>query len=307
VALDTYFRGNSEEKDFCEQIGAGGNHVVVTTARGEIVGKDRELRLRQLELAPVLDEFHALPESQRTAPISLGANATPPERPVPAPPKNGLILRGFCSYLGRDENGRVFRPTQYYYRENPDRWATETQSDMLWLTESDWKSLVPRQLQVGAQIEVPELVQHRFFCTIGIDYMEGSVNSLPCRASRMQLTVTEVNDEAVNLRLDGYAHIGHEFGPQVRNQPNSRGCEVRVLGQLEFNRQRAEFNRFDIVGVGQAWGNKMEYLSREIRLDDYPWSYGIACELVTTRTPMDLIPPYNLLHYNSSGSYFGDE
>jgi hypothetical protein len=234
-------------------------------------------------------------------------NTNPPDRPVPAPPENGLILRGFCSYLTRDENGRVFRPTQYYYRENPDRWATETQSDMFWLTETEWKSLVPQIPRVDERIEVSPAIQQRFFSTIGIDYMEGSVNSLPCRETRMRLTVTNVSSDVVEMRLDGYAYIGHEFDPLVRSKPNTRGCEVRVLGQIEYHGKRQSFERFDIVGIGQAWGNKMEYIQREIRLDDYPWTYGIACELVTTRTPMDLIPPYNLLHYNSSGPYFGNE
>ena len=43
----------------------------------------------------------------------------------------------------------------------------------------------------------------------------------------------------------------------------------------------------------------------EIRLDQYPWMYGIACELVTGDAPQDLIPPSNLLHYNPTGPYFG--
>jgi hypothetical protein len=32
--------------------------------------------------------------------------------------------------------------------------------------------------------------------------------------------------------------------------------------------------------------------------------YGIACELVTGDSPIDRIPPYNLLHYNGAGPYF---
>jgi len=281
--------------------------VVVTTARGEIIGKDRELRLRAEELAPVLDEFRGLPDEQRTAPLELGVNATPPDRPVPNPPANGLIIRGFCSYLAHNDDGRIIRPTQYYYRENPDRWETETQSDILWLTEPEWKSLVPEKLHVGARIEVARVIQQRFFSTIGIDYMEGSVNSLPTRQSRLELTVTDVSDDVLKMRLDGYARLGRELDAETRGKPNTRGCEARVLGQIEYDRKRGTFTQFNIVGIGEAWGNKMEYIQREIRLDDYPWTYGIACELVTTRTPMDLIPPYNLLHYNSSGPYFAEQ
>lgn len=32
-----------------------------------------------------------------------------------------------------------------------------------------------------------------------------------------------------------------------------------------------------------------------------------ACELVASDTPMDRIPPYNLLHYHSAGPYFGGD
>ena len=58
------------------------------------------------------------------------------------------------------------------------------------------------------------------------------------------------------------------------------------------------------MGVGRAWGNKMNYTRRAISMDSYPWTYGIACELVTGNSPLDRIPPYNLLHYNQVGSYF---
>ena len=37
-------------------------------------------------------------------------------------------------------------------------------------------------------ITVPEEIQRRFFSTIGIDYMEGSVNALPLRESTMSIT-----------------------------------------------------------------------------------------------------------------------
>ena len=76
------------------------------------------------------------------------------------------------------------------------------------------------------------------------------------------------------------------------------------VGELHCDRS-GKFDRFDIVGVGKAWGNKMNYTRRELSIEGYPWMYGIACELVTGNSPIDRIPPYNLLHYNGSGtSYF---
>jgi hypothetical protein len=215
-----------------------------------------------------------------------------------------LIVRGYCTYLDRSRDGKIRRSQEFYYKENPDRWAAETQSDMLWLTQDEWKSLVPADPKRGDRAEVAAAIQSRFFSTIGIDYMEGSVNSLSPRKTSMSLTVEKVSADGVALRLDGYGYMGKELDEKLRSKPNSRGCAIRVLGYLNFSAHKKAFDRFDVVGVGQAWGNKMEYTQREIRLGNYPWRYGIACELVRGDLPMERIPPYNMLHYGSAGPYF---
>jgi len=262
--------------------------------------------MRRRELEPVLDEYRRLSDAERNPSLVLGENVTPPKRPVPAPPENGLIVRGYCTYLQRGDDGDIERAKRFYYEENPDRWAAETQSDTLWLTEAEWKSLVPSDPRVGQVIEVAPAIRERFFTTIGIDYMEGSVNSLPARETAMTLRVERADADGISLRLDGYSRLGKEFdGAPTRNR-DSRGSEVRVLGYLHYDARRGAFDRFDLVGVGQAWGNKMDYTVREIRIQEYPWLYGIACELVPGETPMERIPPYNLLHYNSVGPYFAD-
>ena len=307
MALDTYFRGNSQELEFCKKAGAGGNHLAVVTASGRRLAEKSDLKLRAKELAPVLAEFQALPEAERKPVLEDPAGATPPGRPVPDPPAGGLIIRGYCAYTNKSDDGKAGRAKQYYYRENPDRWAAETQSDMLWLTESEWKSMIPADAKPGAVNEVAAPIRERFFSTIGIDYMEGSVNSLRVRNSTMTITVTERDAKGVTLRLDGYGHMGVPFAEHDRTKPNSRGCEVRVLGKVHYNTGTGKIDRFDVAGNGQAWGNKMEYVRREVRLDDYPWSYGIACELVTGTRAIDRIPPYNLLHYGSAGHYFKEK
>jgi hypothetical protein len=123
----------------------------------------------------------------------------------------------------------------------------------------------------------------------------------------MKLAVESVEQNAIALRLEGYAHLGKAFDEKLRSKPNSRGCELRIVGRIRYDRTKRAIVRFDVVGVGRGWGNKMEYVGREIRLSEYPWNYGIACELVTGDAPQDRIPPYNLLHYNSTGSYFESE
>jgi hypothetical protein len=119
--------------EFCQQVRAGGNHLVVTTASGQTLGKG-DLRLRKKELEGALTVFAALPKEERAPTIPDSATAQAPKRPVPKPPANGLILRGYCTYLRQDGMKHVVRADEFYYRQNPDRWKVETQSDLLWLT-----------------------------------------------------------------------------------------------------------------------------------------------------------------------------
>ncbi|MEM7393497.1 MAG: hypothetical protein AAF492_14220 [Verrucomicrobiota bacterium] len=261
--------------------------------------------MRAKELDPVLAEYRRLPREQRLAELEDPALATPPRRIVPQPPANGLIIRGYCTYLKRNAQGFA-RSKQYYYKQNPNRWAAETQSDMLWLTETEWRTLIPENPEPGQRMDVIDTIQQRFFSTIGIDYMEGSVNALPANETQMHITVENVTEDIIQLRLDGTGQMGtgRDMAELLRDRPKSRGCEIRILGHLTYDRKKQRLTRFDIAGVGHAWGNKMEYTRRAIHLDDYPWLYGIACELIEGDTPMERIPPYNLLHYGSGLSYF---
>jgi hypothetical protein len=304
LAMDTYFRGSVDDIAFCKKLGAGGNHVVIATASGHRLGGKRRVRLREKDLKPLIDEFLELDVADRQPKVAPVIDVRKPRRVLPTPPRGGLIVKGYCTYARIAPGGRVERASRFYYKENPNRWAAETQSDMLWLTETEWKSLVPAEPKEGESRVVAISIQRRFFTTIGIDFIEGSVNSLPAREMEMTLIVEKVSDSALRFRVDGYAKLGRDLDEESRTEAHSRGCEVRVLGVIEYDRKGAAFTRFDIVGVGRAWGNKMNYVRREIRGEEHPWSYAIACELVEGDTPMDRIPPYNLLHYGKAGPYF---
>ncbi|MDG2122825.1 MAG: hypothetical protein P8J87_03950, partial [Verrucomicrobiales bacterium] len=138
------------------------------------------------------------------------------------------------------------------------------------------------------------------------DYMEGSVNALPVRSSAMTLTVKESVGGVVRMWLEGEAEMGVPFDEHDREAGRSRGCRVEVEGWVEFEVVSKAFVRFDVAGAGEAWGNKMEYTRREIGIDDYPWVYGVAFELVTGDAPVDRVPPYNMLHYGGGMNYFGE-
>ena len=278
--------------------------MVATTANGRQLGKGGHLKMREKELAGVLAEYQSLPDAERIGQLDDPTKAAPSSRPVPNAPPGGLVIRGFCTYLKAGDDGKIERTKRFYYKNNPDRWAAETQSDMLWLTEAESQSLVPTDPKPGDQIKVAAAIQRRFYSTIGIDFMEGSVNSLAPRDTEMTLSVERVTPDLVAMRLDGYGGMGKALAADAHEKESTRGCELRVLGRVNYNPRAKKFVRFDVVGVGNAWGNKMNYIRREIGGEDYPWMYGIACELVTGDSPIDRIPPYNLLHYGSAGPYF---
>lgn len=312
LALDTYFRGNSHEVGFCEEAGAGGNHLVAVTAAGKALGEGQanqgHVRLRERDLAPLLAEFKALPEGARRPELPDPAAATASERPAPDPPAGGLVVRGYCTYLDAAAKDTSRRIQRFYYEENPDAWAAETQSDMLWLTEEEWRSLLADKRDAGGGSAVPMEIQRRFFSTVGIDYMEGSVNALPVRESTMTLTLLGESDAGeLQLRLDGHGRMGAAFNADSASKADTRGCELRVIGHVTYDRKAGKLTRFDVAGIGEAWGNKMDYTRREIRIPGERWAYGIACELVTGSAPYDRIPPYNMLHYGGRMRYFGND
>ena len=76
LALDSYFRGNSQELEFCQKVRAGGNHLVVATAGGRALGKEG-LRLRRSDLQPVLEEYARLPREERTPALEMARSCSP--------------------------------------------------------------------------------------------------------------------------------------------------------------------------------------------------------------------------------------
>lgn len=303
MALDSLYRGNASETKFADQVGAAGNQMVVATASGQALVRKRDLYLREKELSPILADFQRLPAEQRQ-PKFPGISAAPPERPLPEPPKDGLRLRGYCQYMRLNKEGWPVRADVYYYQKNPNRWKSEPQTDILWMTKEERLSLLPKDPQPGMYFDVPDAIQQRFFRTIGIDYMEGSIAALEIRDSGLKLVVTEANSETIKMRLSGYAKMGRALDDQTESVKQSRGCDVKVTGVVECDRT-GQFSRFDVAGVGTAWGHKRNVTYRELGVSGV-WMYGIAVELIQTDRAMDNVPPYNLLHYDGGKKYFAD-
>lgn len=299
--MDSYYRGDKATTEFAKKLRAGGNDLVAATASGKLLAPKIKMRLQRQHLALAVREFNRLPNSDRQPKLDpIDSNA---RNSLPELPKNGLILRGHCTYLKESRKGQIQRANLYYYEENPDRWPAETQSDTLWMKEHEWKSLIPSQPKEGDKLQVPQGLQNRFFGTLGIEYMEGSVRSMLPTNSRMTLTVVAETPKFVKFRLEGEATMGKRYVPQSRDKPDSRGCRVRILGFVKYDNLNNKITRFDVVGLGKAWGQLGNGQS-EVRKHQHPWTYGIVWEAVRGETAFERIPPYNLLHY-ASFPYWG--
>ena len=131
---------------------------------------------------------------------------------------------------------------------------------MVWLTEAEWKSLVPANPRKGDRSPVPAAVrEHLFrrhlhpFSAIGDC---GGWGPKDLRAGELSLVVEEVSAARVRLRLDGFARLGKPFDPDLaakeakveRGEAYGVGYEARLYGHLEYDQKAQAFTRFDLVG-----------------------------------------------------------
>jgi hypothetical protein len=283
--------------------GAGGSQWFVT-ADGRLLGRDPRDALKR---------WNALPAAAR-APGAVqveAMGAVDAQRAPPTPPPGTLIVKLYYRALMRDKDGGL------RYTTGKDLWHDEAgakaegkiealypgaittpqaQPDHLWLTEAEWRSLVPAEPRRGEQFPMPPAIADRLVrWHLNPLFVYGEANPLgrnEVRSAELMLTVTEVSPRVVRLRLDGSARLGKAAPPGV--QAGRKACidqwgyEPRVLGFLDYDRTARGFTRFDIVALGDQFG-RLGICDSASRPGCEP--LGIAFELVTTDAPAERIPP----------------
>jgi hypothetical protein len=281
--------------------GAGGS-VWCVTADGKLLGNSAKT---------ALEKWNALPQAER-APgavkvADLGAVDT--DRASPTPPAGALILKlhyrafmrepdGTLRYvtardLWHDEKGeRTEAPREEKYPGSTT--TTQAQPDHLWLAEAEWKALIPAAPRQGERVPLPATVSDRL-CRWHLNPLNvyGEANPLArkeVRGAELGLTVTDVSDRTVQLRLDGVVRVGAEL-PRDNAAVGYRdrwGFEPRLLGYLEYDRQTNRFTRFDVVALGDHFG-KLGIADSASRPGVQP--LGISFELVDGTVPANRVSP----------------
>jgi hypothetical protein len=183
-------------------------------------------------------------------------------------PKAGSILGGFedakCSVGDGDEASR----------------------DHLWLTEAEWKSLIPKNAKVGERSPVPPEIVSRILRFHLIDNTRGEPpmwRREDVRNGELSLVVESATPEKVTLRLEGVALLATDANLEKAR----RGYDAKLLGYIDYDSARSRVTRFGVVAIGDHWGEGT--FTRGAREGRKPM--GIAFELATGGKPGDLVPP----------------
>jgi hypothetical protein len=273
--------------------------------------------------AKVLAAFNRLPEAERKPGAVKVHELKPSERTIPSPPENGLILKVHARFLSRTDSGelRYARGEDFpLLRERPQemrRWRLylEPNTEYMWLTEEEWKSMVPAKPAKGEKMAaLPaisermarfHLLPRRSMTSEGYGLVKRDVKS-----ARLNLTVIDVSAVRIRLSLSGFIHTGTDFDEKKATTPDGPlgfGYVAPIQGMLEYDRGRKRFVRFDVVAPGEVWGRWGDANNKSLPLErPGKTPFGFAFELASGESPSERIPPGgNGAYVAEQTGYFG--
>jgi hypothetical protein len=290
-----------------------GNYMHVVTADGRVLHAGH---LNGVSgdvfgtLGKALARWRALPASVRQpGAVEVPAPKSPPRQELIQPPKGGLILRVYQRNMKRDAGGEVALITREDVKDRklfPDeawRWGDgvmiEPMGDVMWLTEVEWRALVPARPRKWDRLDVPAAIKMRLFRYHLINGTYGLPEAWwPGEVLRGELTLqVEEVSPVVRLRLRGSALMAAD-GDLAKAR---RGYDTRLTGLLEYDPRKRAFSRFDVVSVGDWWGGETHY-GRFVRPGRVP--LGIAFELAQGDRVGDLVPPKGQRYSDIVNHYF---
>ncbi len=228
-----------------------------------------------------LAEWRKLPESRRKpGAVKIEDAGKLDGRYARTPPPGGLIINVHARCLDRDATGDLCDAACQKGR------GDEASRDHLWLTEAEWKSLVTAGMKTGDKFPLPPAIATRICRFHLIDNTRGEPpmwSRDDVRSREFTLTVEESTSNGTRLRLDGSALVATNADAAKAE----RGYDVRLLGYIHFDAAKKQITRFDIVAVGDHWGEGN--YTRGARTGRTP--LGVSFELVTGKSPADRVPP----------------
>jgi hypothetical protein len=257
---------------------------------------------RDCDPQAVLKRWRELPESDRKPGAIKVGNAGKSDSSIPTPSEGALILQVYESRLAGDLKGGVRR------REKAETFSWgeyEPGRDQIWLSEKEWKSLVPADPRKGEQFSLPAGVSGRMMARM-TDWSEANGahwDADHVRSHKLTLTVEDVSASAIRLRLEGSVRLADDapkepvryhaaLRPLHHEDPKAFAhFDGKVLGHLSYDRDRKAFTRFDVVALGEYVGPLLNPYRTEDRQTFYlikPCPLGISYEIAR---PGLVVPP----------------
>jgi hypothetical protein len=256
----------------------------------------------------LLQAFRKLPASERNPGAVKVPELTAAERLIPSPPPAGLVFKVHARFLSRGGHGKLRYaepedfPLMGKTTEGRHRWLLFLQpnTEYMWLTADEARSLVPAKAVKGEEWEVPSnLVERlaRFHLTPrrAMTSEGGILGKKEIKSAKLVPVVDEVSPEQLRLRLTGFVHTGTTFDKDKATTPNGPlgfGLMAPLHGVAEFDRTTNRFVRFDLIALGEVWGRWGDANGKSLFVER-PGStpFGFALELAKGDSPTERIPP----------------
>jgi len=297
VAGDDWYQRRKEdtEGEFFRKVadqgprkGEGGSTrqgVYVFTADGKLLGyrNHHDADVMRGVLKQALADFKKLPEAQRApGAIKVEDQAKVDKNYDRKPPKGGLIVNVYTRILDPDPASKGDYCQGTCDMTGGDRAA----HDHLWLTEEDWKALVPLNPKKGETSSMPPKLAMRLLRFHMLDNTRGEPPSWgikEVRSHSLKLTVTTVTAKEIVLKLDGAALLTTDADPAKAK----RGYDVSILATIRYDVDKKTITAFDGVALGLHWGvGPYTGGARPGRT-----ALGIAFALAQGDAPADRVPP----------------
>ena len=267
--------------------------IYVATAGGKLLGfAYGDVAPGELNkiLAQALETFARLPDSERRPEASTLDEAGGEDgRFVRNPPEGGLILSVHTRLLDVDENGNVERPGKTCLL-NGDAPAA-AQPDRMWLTKSEWQSLVPSSPHVGRAVPVNAAIVRRLARFHLIDNTRGEMpawETTEVQLAQVSAVVEVATASETQLRLEG----SFVMSRPAQAKDAGRSFAVRLIGRIHYDGVNHRIDQFDMVAMGEHRGNGPHMAA----LPPGPHVVGIAFEQMDESEPFARIPPHGARH-----------
>lgn len=280
-----FFRGVADQGPRDGRDGATRQGIYALTADGTLLsyrnaGQSPEATLDALRAA--LHQWERLPESRR-APAAV---KVPDPGPLDGgytrkPPAGGVVVNVFTRALDEMPSGDV-KPSAVCKVGG----GAEAARDHLWITRDECKALAPAGLTPGQSFAMPQSLALRLVRFHLVDDTRGEPpfwRARDVRRNDLQLTVASVESGTMKLRLTGSVLLATDANAGRAD----RGYDASVAGDLTFDLQRQALATFDVVVLGNHWGEGT--FTRGARPGRQP--LGIVFQLADGRSPGDGVPP----------------